>query len=833
MINSLWRKVIYCVAIAGLLYPLFLIGQKESGGKLGELRNKYRLSTADLGKIDPAGESMKLASLGLRGVATTMLWERAQEFKKKDNFDALSETCKQITRLQPNFLKVWEFQAHNLAYNVSVEFDDYRHRYSWVRKGIEFLMEGTEYNRSEPRLLYFVGWYVGQKIGRADERVQFRRMFRTDEEFHASMEPHVEKIGLPESLGPDSYPDNWLVGRLWFEKSHNSVNEGNPIKGTSPLIFYAQKAMSRINFSESIATEGTFGEAGLSAWRSANEDWQEYGAMEIPSTWGEPVILEEGESLSEKIRERRKELDELTRNVRERLGAERLSELTEIERKAWETPAEDRYAWGTREWRRYETAQKKLEVTDTDVANAAPSEVLAQARSIAKSIGDLQTRRERCRRYRSIMNYTYWRERCLVEQTELAVSARENLFVAEEAMGKADLGLAKERYEAAWKQWEEIFAKYPGIRIDLSARDLEDPMKNYQWTLLQLEGEGIPSDFPLGWVLNPDALPKAGPYNDAAAEQLEKARLEKEAKEQAAKDAPKDDASAKEDASKERPAADAPAKEDMKKEQPAKEEAKEAPKDEPAKEQPKGDASQDDDPAKKDMKKEEQAKEEAKEAPKDEPAKEQPKDDASQGDAPAKKDMKKEEQAKEEAKEAPKDEPAKEQPKDDASQGDAPAKKDMKKEEQAKEEAKEAPKDEPAKEQPKDDGSQGDAPAKKDMKKEEQAKEEAKEAPKAKESPRTTLAKDMKKEEPAKEEAKEAPKDEPAKEQPKDDASQGDAPAKKDMKKEEQAKEEAKEAPKDEPAKEQPKDDASQGDAPAKRGHEERGAGEGRSQRGS
>lgn len=120
---SFWRKVVYVGIITSLLVPLFLLGRPTTtsgpGGVLAQLRAKHNLSQANLGDIDPASESMKLATLGLRGVAANLLWSKANEYKKTEDWDALSATLNQITKLQPNFISVWEFQAHNLSYNVS------------------------------------------------------------------------------------------------------------------------------------------------------------------------------------------------------------------------------------------------------------------------------------------------------------------------------------------------------------------------------------------------------------------------------------------------------------------------------------------------------------------------------------------------------------------------------------------------------------------------------------------------------------------------------------------------------------------------------------------
>ena len=130
------------------------------------MRREERLSQAELGKIDPASASMSLATLGMRGVAANQLWGLAHHYKKTENWDAFKATLNQISKLQPNFVSVWQFQAWNVSYNVSVEFDDYRHRYHWVKKGVDYLIEGSRYNRDEPLLLWDTGWFFGHKMGR-------------------------------------------------------------------------------------------------------------------------------------------------------------------------------------------------------------------------------------------------------------------------------------------------------------------------------------------------------------------------------------------------------------------------------------------------------------------------------------------------------------------------------------------------------------------------------------------------------------------------------------------------------------------------------------------
>ena len=88
---SFIRKIIYGCGIIVLLFPLFLLGQPattspdgsrdgssgSAGGKLAQLRSEYGLSQAELGQIDPASETMKMATLGLRAFAANILWTKA------------------------------------------------------------------------------------------------------------------------------------------------------------------------------------------------------------------------------------------------------------------------------------------------------------------------------------------------------------------------------------------------------------------------------------------------------------------------------------------------------------------------------------------------------------------------------------------------------------------------------------------------------------------------------------------------------------------------------------------------------------------------------------
>ena len=107
------------VAIAVLLVPLSALSQPadsaSGGGLLARLRATFGLSQANLGEVDPTSETMRFATLGLKNIAVTLLWDRANHYKKVEDWVNLSATLEQMTKLQPNFYSVWDFQAHNLS----------------------------------------------------------------------------------------------------------------------------------------------------------------------------------------------------------------------------------------------------------------------------------------------------------------------------------------------------------------------------------------------------------------------------------------------------------------------------------------------------------------------------------------------------------------------------------------------------------------------------------------------------------------------------------------------------------------------------------------------
>ncbi len=532
--ESFRRKIIYGALIAGLLIPLYLLsrpamresnGDLSDGGVLSQMRKEYNLSQANLGDIDPASETMKLATLGMKGIAANLLWERANRYKRDSDWDNLTATLNQISKLQPNFISVWQFQGWNLAYNVSVEFDDYRSRYHWVTRGIDFLRDGIRYNTDEPVLYWEIGWTFGHKIGKADEYVQYRRLFADDEDLHDRL--RSDNIPMDNTLGPEGKPDNWLVGREWFRKAEQIVDRGIPIRGRlvgdnenikrgkTPLIFHSHPPKWMISFAEAIEEEGYLDERARVAWMKAGDQWQAYGNRDIPTTYGFSIRLNEGPSMRQDANRIRDDLLAMIPGAKEEILNKKRDAMSPETLEAMELPWQERTV---EQSAMALIADRRLRVEFDDLAKRAPSEPEKKAefqRLIREGVR-LEAEADAIDNYQEQVNYRYWKLRCEIEQSQTAIDARKYLYAAEEAYKVADLEGMRQNYEASWNEWAKIFEKYPVMLEDTTAEDLMESVARYRWVLEQFEETFPPADFKLMRLLelndpnfNPNQIPQA------------------------------------------------------------------------------------------------------------------------------------------------------------------------------------------------------------------------------------------------------------------------------------------------------------------------------------
>ena len=523
------RKIIYIAIIALLLIPLSSISRPEvtdqngqvvdPGGRLSQMRREHKLAQASISEIDPTSEAMKLASMGLRGVAVNVLWMQALEHQKNEDYDKLAATLQTLTKVQPNFVKVWEFQGHNLAFNVSMEFDDYEYRYEWVKKGLNFLKGGIAYNTDDHRMTDNLGFYTGAKFGKSDEKLPFRRIFRKDKEFHNEMSDKIEPGSYDaREYGPDSYKMAWH----WYNESHKLVDNG-AFKYKSDLMFYSNRPAQVRQQAMILAEEFRPDEVNREIWEDAAEQWAKYGNVELRNANNFTFSLEKYEQYESRIEELREELDVVVPGVRKlktlelwkQLGfqEEEVSVLSASIEELNDEQKQQRLAYI-----RAISAWNQAVTFDETVANEALPERKLEANRIALEIKKLLSRMEAISKDGSVINYSFWKSRGAAESTDAMIRARQAMYDAREMQRKSifedeyvfDYKTkekqitrrgAEKLFEEAFSKWDEVLQEHRDLVSSPVMDDLNRGMHQFH-ELRLASGKQWPDDFALQWVID-------------------------------------------------------------------------------------------------------------------------------------------------------------------------------------------------------------------------------------------------------------------------------------------------------------------------------------------
>jgi hypothetical protein len=519
--NHLRRKAVYAAIAVPLLFAIAWLSpprtSQSSGGKLAQLRTEYSLGQTSLGKVDPASETIKLSTLGMQGFAAMILWHQANELKDTENWGALEAKLNQIAAIMPNFVGVWRFQAWNISYNVSVEFDDYRHRYIWVKKGIDYLKEGERYNKHEPRILSDLGWFHCHKIGQSDDRVNYRRMFF--DEFHR---------------------DNWLVGKDWHLAAQQLTDRENlPVRGMHGAVFHSQPAMAQIHYAMAIEQDGlqiddraapTVAERRRiveqtldkwqGGWKDAADDWNTgpnpLAEREFPIQQGILVRLGQLDAETKHYDATCRQLYEVAPKQADELLEKNRQHLADESRQILYRDADLR---SEADRARLGSAIERLGLT-YEFADQTADQRRVEARRLADETVVAGAKVEQIAYLREILNYDHWQARCQTEQVRAALEARLHADQARRARERGRLVPAKKQYEQVVALWGKLLEEHSEMYDDPSlGDDLVEISKEYRNLLIDDLGESFPKDFPLWEIIRqydydqvfpPDEIPPEG-----------------------------------------------------------------------------------------------------------------------------------------------------------------------------------------------------------------------------------------------------------------------------------------------------------------------------------
>lgn len=529
--GSFTRKIVYIAIIGGLLIPLSLVSRPatrdkanaiaDPGGVLSQLRDENDLSPAKLTEIDPGSETMKLASLGLRGLAVNLLWMKAIQAKEEKEWDTFASTLNSLVKIQPNFIRVWEYQGHNLSYNVAVEFDDYEQRYHWIKKGIDFLTEGIAYNRRDHRIIDNLGMFCGNKFGTADERIQYRALFRNDDVFHDRMSQFVDidKINTPYG------PDHWLLAYQWYARSLDMVEKGvdgdKVQKFRKDMIYYQYKPSQLRNMGLSMHDEFRSDEFAQANWDRAHEEWLDYGNR--PIRWERDpmrpaVTLESMTDSMQEVQNLREELDELAPGARNQLLSTTMAALTPEDRDLLTRPIDSLSDEELERVQRLDELLYKRDEIDRQIVDSVPADKQREAEALFNRLSEEQFKIQIGSNFRSTMNYDHWRDHTYVESTDEGIAARQFEFDASELKRRSLLDEytvrnpitgeeqvsagAIQNFDNAFSIWADVIVDFPGLRRGPLMDDMVDRMKEYMVVREAAGKDAWPDDFVLQDVVD-------------------------------------------------------------------------------------------------------------------------------------------------------------------------------------------------------------------------------------------------------------------------------------------------------------------------------------------
>lgn len=145
----------------------FLFGSGQMQKLLNRDRNKLDLTRVTSLKDAPPLLAFTTVALGgFRGLISNILWIRANELQQKDKFFEMVQLANWITDLEPHFPQVWIFQSWNMAWNISVKFNDFADRWRWVQRGMQLLRDdGLRYNPDNTLMYQQLSWIFQSKMG--------------------------------------------------------------------------------------------------------------------------------------------------------------------------------------------------------------------------------------------------------------------------------------------------------------------------------------------------------------------------------------------------------------------------------------------------------------------------------------------------------------------------------------------------------------------------------------------------------------------------------------------------------------------------------------------
>ena len=427
-----------------------------------------------------------------------LLIAQATQYQRQREWYKLADTLEEAIRLRPKYSRLRKLAAWNLVYNISAAQTDVKDRYAWLCRGILVFGDGIDVDPENVECWSGVARNMAFKLGIDDESREFRRLFSEDKRFHNRLRQYVP---VEEATGPNGLPDNWLVGRLFFNHISEMIQKDGASQGNIPqIVQFGRSPACTTGYAAALYKDGYFGETAVLAWRNAEREWQALGDCESTDPSGFSIRLNDQDRMDAEVVRLWKEFDGLQPGLHQRLQSEALAALPDALRKVLEKPASQRANREADAARRAEDASRlTLEKLDKVVSGANRGEALR----IAEQALAAERKAEAIRSFRASSDYDELLLRCKLEQSEGLREARRLTYEAERLWDEGDSGRGewktdvRKRYEEAFRKWAVVLQEL-GERNEVWAirEDLTSAVTRYRERILN--NGPLPAGFPIG-----------------------------------------------------------------------------------------------------------------------------------------------------------------------------------------------------------------------------------------------------------------------------------------------------------------------------------------------
>ncbi|MBI2300565.1 MAG: hypothetical protein HYU66_16770 [Armatimonadetes bacterium] len=117
------------------------------------------------GAVPPGVALATVALGGMNGLIVDFLWLRASEQQDQGRYFEMAETARWVSALEPHLGRMYDFQAWNMAYNISVQFSASPDRWRWIEQGLRLLVEdGLRTNPDDAEVCRSIAFILTGKI---------------------------------------------------------------------------------------------------------------------------------------------------------------------------------------------------------------------------------------------------------------------------------------------------------------------------------------------------------------------------------------------------------------------------------------------------------------------------------------------------------------------------------------------------------------------------------------------------------------------------------------------------------------------------------------------